>query len=91
MREIPVFNPRPNESTRFSPRAYLGNRWAAMRRTWLMQHPTCERCGLAGEEVHHKTPRALAPEKRFEWTNLATLCRRCHVLEHGRSPRDGGG
>jgi 5-methylcytosine-specific restriction endonuclease McrA len=61
---------------------YSGGRWQRIRRTWLMQHPACNRCGLAGEEVHHIVPRAIAPLRWDDYSNLETLCHRCHMAHH---------
>jgi 5-methylcytosine-specific restriction endonuclease McrA len=62
-------------------------RWRTLRNRWLMQHPTCARCGLHGEEVHHVVPRHVAPHRLYDPTNLMTLCKACHVAEHhGNGP-----
>jgi len=49
------------------------------------QHPFCEECLARGkyvpmDEVHHKTPfHGLADPLRLEWSNLQSLCQRCHA------------
>ena len=53
-----------------------------MRTQWIRNHPWCVRCGKPGEEVHHVVPRAIAPERTFDVTNLATMCRACHHALH---------
>lgn len=68
-------------------RALTGDRWTRWRRRWLVQHPSCAMCGLAGEEVHHIVPRAEAPERTFDWSNFQTLCRKCHKDIHLRTTR----
>jgi 5-methylcytosine-specific restriction endonuclease McrA len=62
-----------------------GGKWNRLRRRFLMLNPSCARCGLAGEEVHHIVPRERAPELLYATSNLMTLCRRCHRAEHQRS------
>jgi 5-methylcytosine-specific restriction endonuclease McrA len=47
-----------------------------------MRNPACNRCGLAGEEVHHIVQRAHAPHRWNDWSNLETLCKRCHKEHH---------
>ena len=80
----PVFDPHPKGPTKPPERERMGRPWRRLRRLWLMRHPTCARCGLAGEEVHHVVPRATAPERTLDPSNLETLCRSCHAAAHGR-------
>ena len=61
---------------------HLGWKWNRIRRSYISQHPFCERCGLMGECVHHIIPRCKAPELTYEWSNLMTLCNDCHMKEH---------
>ena len=97
-----VFRPHATGPKLSSHREMRGGKWERMRRRWLMRYPSCARCGMAGEEVHHIAPRSVAPERAYDWTNLLTLCRRCHRLEHGelstsypqkqaQKPPEGGG
>ena len=79
-----VFRPHATGPKLSSHREMRGGKWERMRRRWLMRYPSCARCGMAGEEVHHIAPRSVAPERAYDWTNLLTLCRRCHRLEHGQ-------
>ena len=64
------------------PNRLTGQRWTNMRNQWLRTHPQCVRCGRPGEEVHHVVPRVVAPERTFDVTNLATMCRSCHHALH---------
>ena len=64
------------------PNRLTGQRWTDMRTQWIRNHPWCVRCGKPGEEVHHVVPRAIAPERTFDVTNLATMCRACHHALH---------
>lgn len=72
----------------FNHKGYLGNRWRIMRERWLRVNPKCADCGSVGEEVHHLVPRAIAPERRFDFKNLCTLCRRCHAERHFHDAED---
>jgi 5-methylcytosine-specific restriction endonuclease McrA len=71
----------------FSRQMHKGNRlkgqaWTNLRRRWLMHHPHCARCGVPGEEVHHIVPRAVAPMRTLDPSNLETLCKACHLATH---------
>jgi len=58
------------------------SKWNRWRRRYLMSHPACAECGLAGEEVHHIIPRAQAPKLMYDEANVQTLCRKCHAGKH---------
>jgi 5-methylcytosine-specific restriction endonuclease McrA len=62
--------------------SHLGYKWSRIRRSYISQHPFCERCGLMGECVHHIIPRSKSPQLTYEWSNLMTLCNDCHYQEH---------
>jgi 5-methylcytosine-specific restriction endonuclease McrA len=83
-----VFRPNAVFPKRFEVvrETHLNGTYNAFRRKWLRMHPHCARCGLAGEEVHHIAPRAIAPHRIYDPTNLMTLCRACHRAEHANSP-----
>lgn len=81
----PRFDPRWTAPKRFDEdraAGFSGSRWQRMRRIWLMRNPACNRCGLAGEEVHHVVQRKDAPHRWDDWNNLETLCHRCHMAHH---------
>jgi 5-methylcytosine-specific restriction endonuclease McrA len=88
-KKIPVFNPRidakevySKTDKRIEKKIHLGWKWSRLRKAYLQQHPWCERCGLFGEEVHHIIPRHMSPERVYDWQNLMTLCKFCHMKEH---------
>jgi hypothetical protein len=60
-----------------------GGTWSKFRRLTLERDDwTCTDCGLRDEEimtVDHIVPKALAPELRYEMSNLAALCPNCHA------------
>jgi 5-methylcytosine-specific restriction endonuclease McrA len=62
----------------------LTGKWTTMRRIWLLSHPRCARCSMVGEEVHHVEPRESAPHRKYDWSNLQTLCRSCHRAVHAQ-------
>lgn len=83
-----VISSRKHEPPR-ADHALTGDKWTRFRRRWLMHQPWCQRCGLAGEQVHHIQPRSVAPHRVFDLTNLETLCRACHEAHHAadKKPR----
>ena len=72
---------------------YYSAKWRKLRLRYVRQHPLCEICNSEGRisrgtEVHHKNPRALAPELELVWSNLQTLCRACHRIETAQEMRN---
>lgn len=72
-------------------RFYDSERWKACRRTYLSEHPLCERCLAAGiastaEHVHHKIELNESnykdPMIALNPDNLEALCFECHRKEH---------
>ena len=70
-------------------------RWKELRRSYLQQHPLCERCQREGfvtaaVDVHHKTPVEQGrTEHEMEYlaynvggNNLEALCIPCHIKTH---------
>lgn len=94
---IPVFQANHRPQKLYDYRAVqqangsnTGWEWSRVRRRWLMQHPQCAQCGLAAEHVHHIVPRHVAPERTLDYSNLMSLCARCHAEIHaseGTKPR----
>jgi len=63
-----------------------GQRWTNLRNKWMRSFPSCNRCGMPGDEVHHVIPRAQRPDLMYDLPNLETLCRACHLAHHGQKP-----
>lgn len=62
-----------------------GQNWQRIRAAYVHSHPLCERCMAQGryvqvEEVHHIVP--LKDGGTNEWSNLMSLCRKCHAEIH---------
>ena len=70
-------------------------RWKELRRSYLQQHPLCERCQREGfvtaaVDVHHKTPVESAKTEQemerlaynLDGNNLEALCIPCHIKTH---------
>ena len=68
-------------------------RWKELRRSYLQQHPLCERCQREGfvtaaVDVHHKTPVESAKTEQemerlaYNPANLEALCIPCHIKTH---------
>ncbi len=57
--------------------------WSKVRKTHLINYPTCEACGRKRKlEVHHIRPFHLYPKLELEFSNLITLCSHateCHL------------
>lgn len=54
--------------------------WRAVRRQYLVAHPTCQHdgCTAAAQEVHHIKSVTERPDLRLSWSNLSGLCRHHH-------------
>jgi hypothetical protein len=51
------------------------SKWPAVRRAWLLEHPTCDLCGGDRNlEVHHVEPFHQRPDLELQPSNLLTLC-----------------
>lgn len=85
---MPVFRAHAEFPRRFEVKreTHLNGTYNDWRRKWLRAHPHCHRCGLAGEEVHHVVPRSVDPSRIYDISNLMTLCKACHRLEHANGP-----
>jgi len=60
-------------------------RWQSVRKSFLIENPFCLACGEAKQdklEVHHIHPYHLpgGEDKELDWSNLVTLCTRCHFI-----------
>jgi len=71
----------------FSKAFYNSKQWKKCRESFKQsKFGLCERCGMPGEEVHHKI--YLSPENindpyiTLSWDNLELLCLSCHSKEH---------
>ena len=60
-----------------------GSQWQRVRDLYRGQHPLCAKCGRLSDCVHHVKPLETHPELAHDFGNLASLCKACHVLEHG--------
>ena len=71
----------------FSKKFYNSKEWIKSREAFKQsKYGICERCGMPGEEVHHKiylTPDNINnPYITLNWDNLELLCSSCHSKEH---------
>ena len=54
-------------------------KWRKVRNRHIDIEPCCQMCDATKElEVHHIAPWHTAPELRYDFKNLVTLCRECH-------------
>lgn len=58
-------------------------RWRRLRSLKLDANPQCEAdgCPYPAVEVDHKVPQSVAPQRRYDWTNLQSLCKDCHGIK----------
>ena len=71
----------------FAKKFYNSKKWIKCREAFKQsKFGICERCGMPGEEVHHKehlTPENINdPYITLSWDNLELLCQSCHSKEH---------
>ena len=76
---------KPKELHRF----YKSAQWQVAREIKIREaNVKCERCGVLGEEVHHKVRLTVQNYKDasigLNQENLELLCRKCHNEEHKR-------
>mgnify|MGYP003623507969 CR=1 FL=1 len=69
-------------------RFYNSRTWRRVSKAFMQsKRYICERCGGAGEVVHHKIYldrwNVSDPEIAYNWENLECLCLACHNVEHG--------
>ena len=62
--------------------------WRKVRKAYITRHPLCAECernGVIkqGKVVDHITPIRLGGAQ-FNWSNLQTLCEKCHNAKSGR-------
>jgi 5-methylcytosine-specific restriction enzyme A len=57
--------------------------WSKFAATYRRAHPVCERCGRAAFIVHHVVELSEGG-KKFDESNLMSVCHSCHEAEHGR-------
>lgn len=64
-------------------------RWRKLRLVQLRANPFCQwpECGVPAQEVDHVVPLAVAPDRRYDLSNLQSLCTPHHraktVAERG--------
>lgn len=78
-------------------RAAKDRQYAARRRVFLEQNPTCaaaipDLCTGQATQVHHVISRSRWPGGYLEESNWAALCQACHqwITEHPRDAEDSG-
>ena len=71
----------------FSKKFYNSKQWKLCRESFKQSmFGLCKRCGMPGDEVHHKiylSPSNINdPMITLSWDNLELLCMSCHSKEH---------
>lgn len=78
----------------FAKKFYNSKAWKKCREAYKnnTKDKLCERCGMPGEEVHHKiylTPQNINdPYITLSFENLELLCSSCHSIEHNRKYKE---
>ncbi len=73
-------------------RGYNGA-WRRFRAGYLSRHPLCVHCAARHQitvatDVDHIVPLRLAPDRKYDETNLQALCAPCHAVKTASA--DGG-
>lgn len=70
-----------NEAIRVeAKRFYNSKTWKLVRMGKIRENPLCEKCQSSENlQVHHIQDRRLNPDLQYEFTNLQTLCVKCHA------------
>ena len=61
-----------------------GARWNDLSVRYRTHNPLCEQCKAEGkttaaEDVHHIRKVKDSPELMYDWSNLMSVCRKCHI------------
>jgi 5-methylcytosine-specific restriction enzyme A len=90
----PVREVKPFENARRDTRFYNSAVWRNCRNAYFAAHPVCVMCHRAGQVVDHIRPvnpvdaydtQGGAFGEPLHYTNLQTLCHKCHNSKSGRS------
>jgi 5-methylcytosine-specific restriction endonuclease McrA len=62
-----------------------GYRWDQLSKAKRAANPLCERCERMGlvvvaTEVHHIQKVKDRPDRKYDWSNLMSVCRSCHEI-----------
>ena len=82
-----------DEKKQLRAKLYGTKKWLKLRKTYLMEHPLCEKCLAKGkvvpaEDIHHiKSPfnyddMSVNWNLGLDYNNLQALCKECHIEEH---------
>ena len=77
VRSLPKRDVRPISSERYP------SGWADLSRLYRAENPLCEECERHGrttpaKDVHHVVPVSVRPDLALSWSNLMSVCRKCH-------------
>lgn len=72
--------------------------WKQLRNSYIAEFPLCQSCLekgkiTPGKDVHHvisfSSGKTLEEQLKlaYDYDNLMTLCRECHLEKHGKKPK----
>ncbi|QNN24347.1 HNH endonuclease [Planctomycetales bacterium ZRK34] len=69
--------------------------WRKLRALKLKRQPLCEQCDREGRTtlatvVDHMTPRSKRKDLELAWSNLQSLCERCHNVKTAKEQKERG-
>ena len=71
---------RKSQNSKF----YESTAWRKLRAMFIRTNPVCIECGRTGAVVDHIVRVNDDPDRALEWSNLQTMCHRCHNAKSGR-------
>jgi hypothetical protein len=84
-----------NEKQLLRRKLYNNKKWQRLRKSYLMYHPMCEKCGKLATDVHHiNSPfdDGLSDIERLgrllDVNNFQALCQECHGTLHRKNQKN---
>ena len=81
------------EPVSISQKIYNSKQWKQLRNSYIKEFPLCQSCLEKGkitpaEQIHHRVPflsgttQAEIEVLAYDWDNLESLCKECHLEKH---------
>ena len=89
---------RIQEPVSISQKIYNSKQWKQLRNAYIKEFPLCQSCLEKGkivpaEQIHHRveflkgTTQAEIEALAYDWDNLMSLCKECHLEKHGKKKK----